>query len=78
MNATILIAVDTPMFDTTEPHAAQAHVDQHGGAIYTWKTAGGQNWLEKGFSRTDTLALVVLPEGLGDTVHMPDDPPDNC
>ena len=75
MNILIQVQLDTPTFPTTEPQEAQAYIDQHGGSIYTWKTLGDQNWLEKGFARSDTLAFVVIPESLPDTIQMPPDHP---
>ena len=63
------------MFHTTQPQEAQEYVDKNGGNIYTWKSIGRENWLEKGFSRSDTLVFVVLPDLLQDNIQMPDDLP---
>jgi len=49
-----------------------------GGAVYTWKTAGRSNWLEKRLSCVDALGLVVLPAGLPEEIDLPDDPPDDA
>lgn len=76
MMTKLLIEVETPMFHTTQPQEAQEYAKEHGGAVYTWKTTGNTNWLEKGFAKSDTLALVVLPEQLPETLDMPDDDPE--
>ncbi len=41
--------------------------------LYCWKTTCNSNWLEKGFSVADVLAIVVLPQGLPDKICMPND-----
>ena len=76
MTTNLLLEIPSPLFDTTEPQAAQAHVHSQGGRVYTWKTIEEQNWLEQGYARSDAIALVVLPEGLPATIRMPDDPPE--
>lgn len=48
--------------------------EQTHGAVYSWKTSGNQNWLERGISLVDVLGLVVLPDGMPAEVEMPDDP----
>ena len=75
MTNTFLIEIESPVFQTTQPKEAQDYADEHGGNVYTWKTIGTSNWLEKGFARSDTLALIVLPVTLPETIDMPDDPP---
>lgn len=42
-------------------------------SVYSWKTSGRANWLERGYSCVDCLGLVELPRGLSDTLPMPDD-----
>jgi hypothetical protein len=42
-------------------------------AVYSWKTEGQYNWLQKGFTVVDVLGLTVLPKGLPDMIDLPDD-----
>lgn len=42
--------------------------------VFSWKTIGRENWLDRGTSLSDVLGLVVLPPGLSDSLEMPDDP----
>ena len=71
---TLEIEMESPLFQTTQPQEAEDYAKQHACNVYTWKTTGRTNWLEKGFAKSDTLALVALPNNLPDTIHMPDDP----
>ena len=77
MTTKLLIEIESPIFQTTQPQEAQAHADETGGTVYTWKTTGEANWLERGFAKSDTLALVILPRQLPDAIPMPDDDPDD-
>ncbi|MFZ5858562.1 MAG: hypothetical protein ACOYZ6_17175 [Chloroflexota bacterium] len=43
------------------------------GSVYSWKTIGNSNWLEKGLSITDVLAITVLPKGFPESLDLPDD-----
>lgn len=76
MTGTFYVGIDSPIFDTSDHGLAQAHAAANGGDVYTWKTIESSNWLERGLARSDALALVVLPQGLPDTLDMPDDPSD--
>lgn len=73
MNTKLLIQIDSPMFHTTQSEDAQEHADSTGGTVYTWKTSGKQNWLEKGMTRVDAFMFVVLPKEWPDTIDMLDD-----
>lgn len=42
-------------------------------SIYSWKTSGRANRLERGYSCVDCLGLVELPHGLPDEIPMLDD-----
>ena len=44
-------------------------------SIYSCKTSGRANWLERGYSCVDCLGLVELPQGLPDEIPMLDDGP---
>ena len=44
--------------------------------VYTWKSIGIANWLEKGLSISDVLCLVILNKELPDYIDLPDDESD--
>ena len=73
MTTNLLIPVSAPTFDTADAQSAEDHAANQGGTVYTWKSIGRANWLERGYSRSDALALVVLPPSLPDTIDLPDD-----
>lgn len=68
-----LIVRDMDVFDTLDGAQAEAAAKAVNGTVYSWKTAGRHNWLEKGYRRVDTILFVVLPGMLPDCIRMPDD-----
>jgi len=70
------LSLAVTIYDLEEHQAAQARASASGGKVFSWKTTGRANWLEKGLSPVDVLALVVLPAGLPDFIRMPDDASD--
>lgn len=44
-----------------------------GKKVYCWKSIGVENWLEKRYSISDVLCLVLLPKGLPRYIELPDD-----
>ena len=48
-----------------------------GREVYTWKSIGVENWLEKGLSISDVLCLVILNKGYPDYIDLPDDDTDD-
>ena len=76
MRLTLHLEMTAEVFDTLESAKAEAVAESLGGQVYTWKTVGRRNWLERGYRMVDALALVVLPGTLPDTVHMCDDVPE--
>jgi len=70
------LLLETNLFMIEEAQDAEKHAERAGSTVYSWKTCGRSNWLEKGFSLVDVLGFVVLPSGLPSTVEMPDDPPE--
>ena len=60
-------------FQIEELENAKQYADKADGSIYSWKTTGNSNWLEKRFSVVDVLGLVVLPKNLPDWIDLPDD-----
>ncbi len=73
IRATLTFDLNREIYQTEEAAEALAEASGQNGAVYSWKTVGRENWLEKGFSRSDVLALLVLPAGLPETIGMPDD-----
>ncbi len=63
------------LYQLAEIAEAQATLRKTKGQGYTWKASGQNNWLEKGFSLSDALGLVVLPKGLPELIELPDDTP---
>ena len=66
--------IPTDLFQLEEWREARTKACASHGCVYTWKTQGESNWLERGLSQTDSLGLVILPRGLPDVMDMPDDP----
>ena len=64
---------ETEVFNTDEVGEAQKLADETNGVLYCWKTSGVENWLERGLSKSDVLAVVVLPRKLPKQIDMPDD-----
>ena len=73
MKVTLDLLLDVQSFDTLEAKEAQRYAQESNGVVYSWKTIFHWNWLERGFSRVDVLALVVLPKGLPPYMDMADD-----
>ena len=76
MKLTLEMLVDTVFFQAEEAADADALAWATGGLVYSWKTTGRHNWLERGYSRVDLAGLVVVPAVLPETVRMPDDLPE--
>lgn len=60
-------------FQIEELESVKKYADKVGSSIYSWKTTGKSNWLEKGLSVVDVLGLVTLPKDLPDWIDLPDD-----
>ncbi len=73
MKMTFDLCFERELYDLCDAAAAQQEARKTGASVYSWKTIGRSNWLERGFSVVDVLGLVVLPGRLGDRVDMPDD-----
>ena len=78
MRVTLELEIETEFFDIVEAAEAEATALSCNGRVYTWKTVGRHNWLERGFSNVDSAGLVVLPVVLPDRVKMCDDQLDDC
>ncbi|MEW5883378.1 MAG: hypothetical protein AB1725_04040 [Armatimonadota bacterium] len=73
MRVTLALLHETELFETERGKAAELEALRGGGSVYSWKTTGRANWLERGFSVVDVLGYVVLPSELPATIDMPDD-----
>lgn len=73
MRTTITLQLDLELFQIEEVEQAEQRAEEVGGVLYCWKTSGSENWLERGLSVVDVLGIIVLPQGLPDTINMPDD-----
>ena len=60
-------------FQIEELKSAERYAKEINGSIYSWKTTGKSNWLEKNLSVVDVLGLAVLPKNLPDWIDLPDD-----
>jgi hypothetical protein len=49
-------------FQIEELKSAEQYAKHVDGSIYSWKTTGKSNWLEKRLSVVDVLGLAVLPK----------------
>lgn len=54
------------IFDIESANDVYILAAKNNGVVYSWKTEGKYNWLEKGFHVVDVLGLTILPEGLPD------------
>ena len=65
--------VEFEFFQIEEAQDAETLAKTMNGEVYSWKTEGISNWLEKGYSVVDTLGLVVLSKGLPNQIALPND-----
>ena len=66
--------IETEFFELEEAYEAEQLTQRTHSQVYSWKTVGRSNWLERGLSISDVLGLVVLSIDLPDSLDMPDDP----
>lgn len=71
-----LVLQEVDVFDSLDFELASEVAARTGGRVYSWKTVGKSNWLEEGYRQVDTLALVVLPSELPESIELPDDAPE--
>ena len=74
MKLSLLLQFDLEFYETEEIMLAQQFARKLNRTLYSWKTIGRSNWLERGLSIADVLGIVVLPLGLPEYIEMPDDP----
>ncbi|MEK7681897.1 MAG: hypothetical protein AAB369_03625 [Chloroflexota bacterium] len=73
MKLTLQVHLETELFQLEEHKKAAVFAHRLPGVVYTWKTTGRSNWLERGMSLVDSMGLVVLPAQLPAFIEMPDD-----
>lgn len=61
------------LFELEDLKNAKEYAEKINGSIYSWKTIGYSNWLEKRLSNVDVLGFVVLPKGMPDWIGLPED-----
>jgi hypothetical protein len=60
-------------FELEQAKEAEQLATETNGSVYSWKTIGNSNWLERGLSIADVLALTVLPKESPDWIELPND-----
>lgn len=60
-------------FELEQAGQAEQLAAETNGAVYSWKTTGSSNWLEKGLSIVDVLGITVLPKDAPEWIDLPDD-----
>lgn len=74
MKHTLTLVLDSvDMFDTIDFEKADDTAKRLNGTVYSWKTTGKSNWLEKGYRSVDTIGLAILPAVLPESIEMLDD-----
>lgn len=66
-------ALEFELFELEDFVKAEQFADSNDGRVYSWKTTGYSNWLEKRLSVVDVIGLAVLPKGLPDWIDLPND-----
>jgi hypothetical protein len=65
--------IEFECFEIEDACNAEKLAKETDGVIYSWKTEGCTNWLEKGVSVVDVLGLTMLPNNLPNEIDLPDD-----
>jgi hypothetical protein len=66
----------TRFYQLEEAASAIRHARRVGLTVYTWKTSGRSNWLERTISNVDALGLVLLPSSQPGVIDLPNDAPE--
>ncbi len=77
MKVSLSLQLDLEMFHLEEVEQSEQRAEASNSLLYSWKTSGNENWLERGLSLTDVLGIIVLPQELPDVIEMPDDTEDD-
>jgi len=73
IQAILSLQIPLEVYSTEESKEAQKEADQSGWNVYSWISEGKWNKLQKGYHLVNNIGLVVLPNELPNTIHMPDD-----
>jgi hypothetical protein len=65
--------IEFECFEIEDACNTETLAQETNGVIYSWKTEGRYNWLQRGFSVVDVLGLTILPAGLPDEIVLPED-----
>lgn len=60
-------------FELEQASEAEHLAAETNSSVYSWKTIGNSNWLVKGLSIADILAITVLPKDSPEWIDLPDD-----
>ncbi len=73
MNVNLGGGIKFECFQIEDARDAEKLAQEIDGVVYSWKTEGRFNWLEKGFSVVDTFGLAIISQGLPNKIDLPDD-----
>ncbi len=73
MNVSFDNNISFKVFDLELAPQLLVQATRTGQAVYTLKTEGRSNWLERGIHIVDELGLVLLPANSPDMIDLPDD-----
>jgi hypothetical protein len=77
MNVNLGGSLSIELFDLEHALQLNTLAIQTNQEIYTLKTEGHSNWLERGIHIVDELGLVLLPKNYPDIINLPDDNSDD-
>jgi hypothetical protein len=66
-------SIEFDLFQIEESQKAKQLALRTNGVVYSWKTVGESNWLERGVSIADVLGLTILPKESPDWIDLPND-----
>jgi len=66
-------ALEFEFFRLEDIVSAEQFAEGNDGTVYSWKTAGYSNWLEKRLSVVDVIGIAVLLNGMPDWIELPND-----
>ncbi|MFA4987120.1 MAG: hypothetical protein WC712_11080 [Candidatus Brocadiia bacterium] len=72
-NLSLPLLTDAEAFTCEDPVEVEQKARDTGRAVYSWQCSGRENWLARGFQRTDVIAWVLLPDGLPEVIDLEDD-----
>lgn len=73
MRQTIYLSFDVEFFNIEQIAEAEQKAIETNGDLYSWKTSGISNWLEKGLSLSDVLGLLIIPREFPEQIDLLDD-----